>query len=109
MVFAEYVNVLKKPFKHSISGNELCRILFDAIIERLDLKNRNGELLTVDKADISRIMNGKKKIPTALQGHVWDKLVIDGLEEYFKTIFRRILHIDAHVCPSFGSESLNSW
>ena len=84
MVFAEYVNVLKKHFKQSISDKELCGILFDAIIEPLDLKNRNGELLTVDKAEVSRIMNGKKKIPTALQEHIWDKPVLDGLEKYFE-------------------------
>lgn len=66
MTFANYVNVLKKHFKQSISNNMLCGILFDAIILPLDLKKRNGEDFIVDKAEISRIMNGKKKIPTAL-------------------------------------------
>ena len=85
MTFANYVNVLKKHFKQSISNNMLCGILFDAIILPLDLKKRNGEDFIVDKAEISRIMNGKKKIPTALQEHIWDKPVLDGLEKYFET------------------------
>lgn len=48
------------------------------------LKNQNGEDFIIDKADISRIMNGKKKIPTALQDHIYDKIVLDELEDYFE-------------------------
>lgn len=70
MVFAEYVSVLKKYFKQSISNDELCGILFDAIIFPADLKNCNGEIFTLDKAEVSRIMNRKKNIPKKLQEHV---------------------------------------
>lgn len=84
MFFSDYVSTLKKHFKKSISNAELCGILFDAIIIPLDLKNQNGRDFIIDKADISRIMNGKKKIPNALQDHIYDKIVLAGLEEYFE-------------------------
>ena len=63
----------------------VCANFFDAIIIPADLKNRNGEILTLDKAEVSRIMNRKKNIPRALQEHVRDKKVINGLENYFET------------------------
>ena len=85
MVFEEYMSILKKHFKQKISNEELCGILFDAIIIPADLKNRNGEILTLDKAEVSRIMNRKKNIPRALQEHVRDKKVLNGLENYFET------------------------
>ncbi|MBQ6006671.1 MAG: hypothetical protein IJL14_10560 [Selenomonadaceae bacterium] len=84
MFFADYVTILKEHFKQPISNDELCGILFDAIILSADLKNRNGEILTVDKAEVSRIMNLRKNIPTALQEHVWDKKVQAELENYFE-------------------------
>ena len=84
MIFAEYVSVLKKYFKQPISNDELCGILFDVIIFPADLKNRNGEIFTLDKAEVSRIMNRKKNIPKKLQEHVWDKKIQDGLENYFE-------------------------
>ena len=85
MTFADYVKVLKKHFKKKISNEDICGILFDAIILPLNLKNRNGEDFIIDKAEVSRIMNGKKKIPTALQEHVWDKPILDNIIEYFET------------------------
>lgn len=85
MTFADYVGVLKKHFKKKISNEELCGILFDAIITPLNLKNQRGKDFILDKSEISCIMNGKKKISTALQEHIWDEPVLDGLEEYFET------------------------
>ena len=85
MVFAEFANILKEHFKKKISDEKLCGILFDAIIFPADLRNRHGEILTVDKAEISRIMNRKKNIPNALQEHVWDKEVQESLDKYFAT------------------------
>lgn len=85
MVFAEYARVIKRHCKHKISDADLCELLFDAVIEPLDLRNRNGEIWTVDKAEVSRIMNRKKNIPKALQNHICDKKVRDELEEYFQT------------------------
>lgn len=67
MAFADYVNLLKKrlkqSLKQSVSNNELCGILFDAIVNPLDLRNQHGDELFIDKSDISKIMNGKKKNP----------------------------------------------
>lgn len=85
MVFAEYARVIKRHFKHKISDADLCEVLFDAVIEPLDLRNRNGEIWTVDKAEVSRIMNRKKNIPKTLYNHICDKKVLDGLEKYFRT------------------------
>ena len=85
MVFAEYARVIKRHFKHKISDADLCEVLFDAVIEPLDLRNRNGEIWTVDKAEVSRIMNRKKNIPKALRNHIHDKKVQDGIENYFRT------------------------
>lgn len=60
MTFADYVGVLKKHFKKKISNEELCGILFDAIITPLNLKNQRGKDFILDKSEISCIMNGKK-------------------------------------------------
>lgn len=85
MVFAEYATILKRHFKKTVANEILCGILFDAIILPSNLKNRNGfELMSPDKALISRIMNRKVNIPKALQEHVSDKKVRDGLENYFE-------------------------
>ena len=78
------MRTLKSHFKKKISDPELCEILFDAIITLLDLKNQRGNDFIVDKSDISKIINGKKKVPTALQEHVYDKLVLEGICEYFE-------------------------
>ena len=85
MFFTEYINILKKNFKRSISNEEICGILFDAIIEPANIKNRNGEMLTIEKAEISRILKQKKNIPTALQDHIYDKDVLDNISNYFET------------------------
>lgn len=99
MFFSDYVSTLKKHFKKSISNDELCGILFDAIIIPLDLKNQNGSDFIIDKADISRIMNGKKKIPKALQDHIYDKIVLDELEKYFeKNIIEKLVPEISDLC-----------
>ena len=56
-------------------------MLFDAIIEPSALKNRNGEIWTVDKAEAGCIMNRKKNIPKALHNHICDKKIHDRLEK----------------------------
>ena len=85
MVFADYAITLKGHFKRIISNENLCEMLFDSIIKPLDLRNRKGEVLTFDKADISKIMNRKKNLPNILQNHVHNKVVRENMEEYFKT------------------------
>lgn len=85
MVFADYFHVIKKYCKGKISNDELCAKFFDAVIISADLRNRNSEILIVDKADISRILNRKKNIPNALRKHVWDKSVQDSIDKYFET------------------------
>ena len=85
MVFADYLHAVKKNFKRKISNDELCEIHFDAIIIPVDLRNRNGEILTVDKADISRILNRKQNVPNALREHIWDKSVQNSIDKYFET------------------------
>lgn len=84
MVFADFVNTLKRHFKKSISNEELCGILFDAIIIPADVRNSNGEVLTIEKDTISRLMNQKIGMPSALQDHVYDDAVIDSISSYFK-------------------------
>lgn len=99
MIFADYVRTLKKHFKRKISDQELCEILFDSIISPLDLKNRNNEVLTLDKAEVSRIMNGRKNIPKILQDHVYDQIVLDDLEEYFDTkIITELVPDKSDIC-----------
>lgn len=84
MTFTDYARTLKNFFKRPVSDVELCQKLFDAIIKPLDLRNRKGEVLTFDKADISRIMNRKKNIPKHLQAHIHDKVVCENLHDYFE-------------------------
>ena len=84
MYFADFVNVLKRHFRRTISNDELCGILFDSIIRPSDLKNRNGEIPTIEKNEISRIMSRKINIPSLLREHVYDEAVFNGLTEYFQ-------------------------
>ena len=82
--FPDYISILKKHFKKSISVEELCRILFDSIIIPANLTDSHGETLDIDKAEISRIMNHKKNISVQLQDHVYDDNVLAGMNTYFQ-------------------------
>ena len=84
MKFPDYVNILRKHFKKYISVEELCRTLFDSIIISANVTDSHGELLDINKTEISRIMNSKKNIPTQLQDHVYDTAVLDGMNDYFQ-------------------------
>ena len=84
MKFPDYINILRKHFKKSISTEELCRILFDSIIIPANLTDSHGEILTIGKAEISRIMNSKKNIPVQLQDHVYDNEVLESMNTYFQ-------------------------
>ena len=84
MKFPDYISILKRHFKKSISAEELCRILFDAIIGPANLTDSHGEMLYIDKTEISRIMNCKKNVPVQLQDHVYDDAVLAEMNEYFR-------------------------
>lgn len=84
MTFVDYAIILKGNCKRRISNENLCEMLFDAIIKPLDLRNRKGEILSFDKADISKIMNRKKNIPNILHENVYRKVVQESIVEYFE-------------------------
>ncbi len=83
MVFSEYVTVLKKHFSKSISNEELCGILFDSVIVPLDLKNKNGDTLVIDKRTVSKIMNDRQNVPFLIRDNIYETAVLSGLVEYF--------------------------
>ena len=84
MNFGEYIKILKGHFSKQISNDSLCRLLFDSIIEPLELTDpKSGELLDYSKGRISEIINGKKPIPASIRDNVYEPKVTDGLIEYF--------------------------
>lgn len=83
MLFSDYITLLKAHFCKTISNEELCGILFDAVILPLDLKNKNGEPLLLDKTTISRIMNDKQNIPRQIRDSIYEPAVLSGLVSYF--------------------------
>lgn len=83
MLFSEYVSLLKAHFCKSISNEQLCGILLDAVIVPLDLRSKNGDLLLLDKATVSKIMNDKQNVPRQIRDNIYEPAVLSGIVGYF--------------------------
>ena len=83
--FGDYVRVLKKHFSKSITNEELCRILFDSIINPLDLKSiKSNEPVDYSKGRFSEIISGKRPVPAQIRDSVYEPLVVQSINEYFE-------------------------
>ena len=85
MLLAKYIELLQKHFKKSISNEELWNLLAGSVIDPLNLKNKNGEVLYYDKRVVSELMAGKKNIPVKIRDNIYEQAVLDTIVAYFET------------------------
>ena len=83
MLFSDYVKILQNHFQRSIGEYELCSLLFDSVIVPADLKSSNGEILSVSKSAVSKIMNNNGKINQQIRDHIYDDEVVEQLIDFF--------------------------
>ncbi|MBQ2677800.1 MAG: hypothetical protein IJF96_02685 [Firmicutes bacterium] len=76
---------MKNSFSDSITDEELCRLLFDSIINPLNLTGKTGDLLDYDKNKVSDFLSGRRVIPTQIKSNIYNKKVTQGLTAYFET------------------------
>lgn len=95
MIFPKFIVILKSFFRRRISNDKLCTLLFGSVIETLDLKNRYGDPVYIDKRTISKIMNQKQGIPVSIRNHLYDEEVIRNMVPYFQN------HIANQLIPEF--------
>ena len=84
MDFPDYVKTMRPFFAKSIGNEELCGILFDSIIDPLQLKDKNGGLLFYDKTYISHIMNRKRGVPVNIRDNIFEPKVTSSIVSYFQ-------------------------
>lgn len=80
MLFKDYLYLLKKYLKKKTSDSNLCRDLFNSVIENIEY---NDSLPDFDKNKVSRILNGDRKIPLIIRDNIYDECLKDSLPEYF--------------------------
>ena len=86
MFFSEYIRILQNHFKRSIGDNELCSFLFDFVIIPAELSNSKGDYLTVNKTQVSKLMNGISPVPKKIRDHIYDTKVIKELTNNFNQV-----------------------
>ncbi len=84
MLFSDYIATLEAHFRKSVSNEELCGILFDGVILPIDLRNKNGEPLILDKVTVSKLMNNKQNVPKLIRDNIYEPAVLSGIVKYIE-------------------------
>ena len=73
-VFAVYLDELRKSWREAVSEVDLINLLYDAVSEPADLKNQNGETISVKKGTASKIFHREKggNVNRAIRQHSHD-------------------------------------
>ena len=79
MIFKDYFDLIKKYCKKITSDEDLCRDLFNSIIENID----DEGFYDFDKTVVSRILKGQRNIPNIVREHVYDEEVVKNIDDYF--------------------------
>ena len=79
MIFKDYFDLIKKYCKKITSDEDLCRDLFNSIIENVD----DEGFYDFDKTVVSRILKGQRNIPNIVREHVYDEEVVKNIDDYF--------------------------
>ena len=85
MLFKDYYKILKSFLAEGASNEDFCMLLFNSVINPLDLKTKDGEPVYYSKSKISTIVNGKISVPAAIRDNVYNKRVQNTIIEYFKS------------------------
>lgn len=80
MLFRDYFYLLKKYCKRKTADPDLCRDLFNSIIENTE---NDDVFVDYDKTVVSRILSGKRGLPNKVRDYVYDNSVNEGISEYF--------------------------
>lgn len=89
---AIFLKTVKGALSDSISEEDLINLLIKNIVTRLNVENRNGELLYIDKQRTSKIMNNQTNVPLPLKRVLSDELTsVDSLEQHFRKVLQPIL------------------
>ena len=79
MLFKDYFDLMKKYYKKKPSDPDLCRDLFNSVLENID----DDAFYDYEKSAVSRILKGERKIPSIIRDHIYDESVEEGIAEYF--------------------------
>ncbi len=94
LVLATVVSELKLSWGETIADPDLITLLYDAVAEPIDLKNKKGDPITVSKGTASKIMNRTKggNPNRDIRKHSKDPAVLDSIEGFFqKNVVKRLL------------------
>lgn len=83
MNFSEYFGLVRSFLKKRISKDELCMLLFDSVIEPLDLTNAKNDIVSYTAARLNEIVNGKRPVPTQIKENIFEDAVTATIVEYF--------------------------
>ncbi len=84
MLFRDYVTILKKHYKRTISVQKLCELLFDFVLDNATVENDESVPVAIGKDRISRMMNGKAAIHQFIRDHICDDSVTESLVSSFQ-------------------------
>ena len=83
MRFSDYFEVIKKNFAKSISNDELCLLLFDSVINPLELTNSKGDIVNYGKQRLYEFARGEKPVPGRIRDNVYEPEVVSSIVDYF--------------------------
>lgn len=96
---SSYVRLLKKAcVNDNISDEEFVRLLFAPLIEAGNVKDRNGSLLDLDKARVSRLLNQKDDVPAVMKDALLIYNIYEGVEGGFENFISD--YLDKNKIPS---------
>lgn len=86
LVISVFAGELKKFWREQISDVDLIELLYDAVADPIDLRDENGNPISVPKATASKIMNRKAggNIHTKIKKHIADEAVNNTIVAYFE-------------------------
>lgn len=93
-VFAVYLDELRKSWREAVSEVDLINLLYDAVSEPANLKNQNGETISVKKGTASKIFHREKggNVNRAIRQHSHDQSVLLTVDSYFERfVVKRLL------------------
>lgn len=92
---ASYILTMKKyAINSSISNEDFTRELFAPFVTAGNVKDKNGELLELNKSRVSRLLAGKDDVPSAMRNVLSMLDIAEGTAEGFSDFLAD--NIDAH-------------
>ena len=79
-----YLAYVKEVMKSDPPTEEVVRLLFNAVIIPVDLRDKNDEPFDVLKETASKLLNGKINIPRQIKNNATSTKVTDSIYGYFK-------------------------